>query len=192
MGARFTRIQPIQPVSAQDGTVRVTDLLGKVHVIELPVNFSVVEDTTEYPQDVFVNVVSGAAQLILRRDMTWSLIHNKSRLLLDIGSFDMEDKEPFFTEYGQVGYMSANGKVSAVMLDLHNRRLMHGMRGPTMSNGFDFVLESPFPDISDISPEVSMSFANTAKDARPKVHIWTNALREVEIKYDVMARAIQI
>lgn len=193
MGARFTKIQPIQPVTIESGRIKVTDILGKIHIIQLPIDFTVKEeDITDFREDVFVNIIQGAIQLVLRKDMTWSLIHNRSRLLLDVGSYEFEGADLFYTEYGQIGYMSANGKVSAIMLDLANRRLVHGMRGPTMSNGFDFILKEPFPDIVDISPEVSSSFANTSKDIRPILHIWTTALREVEVKYDVLARNFQI
>lgn len=192
MGARFTRIQPIQPVSIKDGVVRVTGLLGDVYEIEVPISLEVNNDMSEYRDDVFVNVISGQAQFVMRTDMTWSLIHNKSRLLLDIGSFKFEQTGLFFTEYIPVGFMSANGRVSSVLLDLRNKRLLHGMRGPTMSNGYDFILDEPFPVGVDISPEVSASFANTAKSKIPKLHIWSTALREVEVKYNAMARSVQI
>lgn len=191
MGARFTKYQPFVPVQCKGGLITLKDLFGRSYNIQIPLNFSVEEDTTEFFENIFMRLVNKDFQLILRYNMTWSLITISDGLLLDIGSYKFENREIFYAGHEHIGYMSVNGNVSPVLLNTDNRKLIHGILDGDRSNGYDFILKRPLPDI-EFGTGYSQSLALNNKSKLPKMFLCDEIGKVLEVEYNVFTRSFQI
>jgi len=185
----MTDYQPPLICWVSDGVVSIKKMDGEVLEIKLPLDISFAPEKVDYAEkDVIVLIRQAGLILVLRKNRTWSLIEESTRILLNMGSFDLDQKETDNT-YEMVGYMSHNNALYPVLLDMKTRKYLHGRLGPEKSNGHDFYLSEEFPlSPDDLDETMSLYFANNEKDPTVKLHLYTASGREVRVRYEHVAR----
>ena len=144
MGAKISIIQGVVPCWVKHKSLYVRDLLGKVHkgTIDVDINFD--KDSRAYRNPVFVNLVKGDMQLVCRHDSTYSVYKVTSRELLDIGAFQLDDPSILETEYTEIGYLRYGPRIYTLVLDLHNRMLVHAIKSTVSPAEYSFRFREPF------------------------------------------------
>lgn len=144
MGAKVSVIQGIVPVTIKAGKMYVTDKLGVVHTADIKTDIEVDNDTEFFPDLYFVNIKQGNNRLVCRYDGTWTLVHEPSKLLLDMGAFKLDNMDILRTEYMPIGSYVYQDTVAPILLDMNNKILAHVVLNVNMPAVVDLKFDKPF------------------------------------------------
>lgn len=182
MGARLTNLQPPQTAWLKDRQVTIKTMRGETLKIYIALDLEFSANAADYlDENVLVKFEEYGLILVMRKNRTWSLIDKETTMLLDMGTFVLDQKYTI-EKYALIGYMTYNGLKSAISLDLTDKRFIHGMKGAKLSNGHDFeIYNGEDIDLDKIDLPNSYASATVYPYNDLKFHILTMRGEEVNV-----------